>query len=53
MTTTSSLNRFIRRVIGIEIHKTKSCFDDARIYVIDTEQVTLIVDGGANEGQWA
>ena len=53
MTTTSSLNRFLRRTLGIELHKTKASFNEARLHVINSKQVTLLLDGGANEGQWA
>jgi FkbM family methyltransferase len=53
MTLTSELNRFLRRSVGLEIHKTRSSFDEARMHVIDGEKITLLLDGGANEGQWA
>lgn len=46
MTTTSSLNRILRRTLGIEIHKTRASFDDARLHVIDSKRVTLLLDGG-------
>ncbi len=53
MPTTSSLNRFLRRTLGIEIHKTRASFNEARLHVINSKKVTLLLDGGANEGQWA
>jgi|688.fasta_scaffold70354_3 FkbM family methyltransferase len=53
MTFTSELNRFLRRSIGLEIHKTHSSFDEARMHVINSEKIALLIDGGANEGQWA
>lgn len=53
MTFTSNLNRILRRTAGLEIHKTRANFDEARIHIIDEKKVTLILDGGANEGQWA
>ena len=39
--------------MGLEIHKTRSSFDEARLHIIDEKKVTLLLDGGANEGQWA
>ncbi len=53
MTVTSTINRLLRRFVGIEVHKTKASFDEARLYAILSTNVSLIVDGGANEGQWA
>jgi FkbM family methyltransferase len=53
MTLTSNLNRILRRTLGIEIHKTRSSFDEARTHVIFEKKVSLLLDGGANEGQWA
>lgn len=53
MTLTSTINRFLRRTIGLEVHRTKSSFDEARLYAIHAMNVSLVIDGGAIEGQWA
>lgn len=53
MSFTSRINRALRRHIGVEIHKTRAGFDEARNSVIKMKSVSLIVDGGANSGQYA
>jgi FkbM family methyltransferase len=53
MSITSETNRIFRKILGIEIHKTRASFDEARKNIINEKQITLVVDGGANEGQWA
>jgi hypothetical protein len=40
----------LRRSIGLEIHETHSIFDEARMHVINSEKIALLLDGGANEG---
>jgi hypothetical protein len=53
VTFTSEFNQFLRRSIGLEIHKPHSIFDNARMHVIDSEKIALLLDVGANEGEWA
>jgi FkbM family methyltransferase len=53
MTVTSNLNRIFRRFFGIEIHKTRASYDEARLYVLNSHQISLVIDGGANQGQYA
>ena len=53
MTLTSRINWLLRRVIGIEIHKTRAGFDEARMNVIKTLGIDCVLDGGANSGQYA
>jgi FkbM family methyltransferase len=56
------LKEFFRKTIGIDIHKTKKgyqynpsinyLFSQLRKKVIENTSVDLIIDGGANEGQY-
>jgi len=50
---TFKINLFLTRFFGIQIHKTRGHFNDARMHVIKSGAVEVVLDGGANEGQWA
>jgi FkbM family methyltransferase len=53
MTLTSSINQILRRKFKIEIHKTLIDFEETRYKLLLNSSVTLLIDGGANEGQYA
>jgi FkbM family methyltransferase len=49
----NSTNTFLERVFGLRVILSKGTFDQARIHLLTSSGIDAVVDGGANEGQWA
>jgi len=43
---TFKINLFLTRFFGIQIHKTRGHFNDARMHVIKSGAVAVVLDGG-------
>jgi FkbM family methyltransferase len=50
---TPFINSFLERILGIRIIRKKASFDDARDFLLEKYSIKHVIDGGANEGQWA
>ncbi len=48
-----TINRVLEKFFGIRLIRRKPTFDDARSYVLGLTKPDLVIDGGANQGQWA
>jgi FkbM family methyltransferase len=48
-----SINRILEKTLGVRLIRRKPTFDDAREFILRKLNPSLIVDGGANQGQWA
>jgi FkbM family methyltransferase len=47
------INDFLTRYFGIRVSRARPTFDLARSSLLRRASATLVVDGGANRGQWA
>jgi FkbM family methyltransferase len=47
------LNEFLVKNFGIKITRARPTFELARKSLINTHYISLVIDGGANRGQWA
>jgi FkbM family methyltransferase len=50
---TPRINSFLEKILGIRIVRKKALFDDARDFLLEKYSIKHVIDGGANEGQWA
>jgi FkbM family methyltransferase len=49
-----SLTNFVlEKIFGVRVVLSKGTFDQARIYLLTSNRIDTVIDGGANEGQWA
>ncbi len=49
----NATNSFLEKIFGVRVVLSKGTFDQARVYLITSRGIDAVVDGGANEGQWA
>ena len=49
----NSTNSILERIFGVRVILSKGTFDQARIHLLTSSEIDTVVDGGANEGQWA
>jgi FkbM family methyltransferase len=49
----NATNSVLERIFGLRVISSKGTFDQARIHLLTTGGIDTVVDGGANEGQWA
>jgi FkbM family methyltransferase len=47
------INRILEKFFGIRLIRRKPTFDDARSFILGLTKPGLVIDGGANQGQWA
>ena len=47
------VNRVLEKMFGIRLVRCKPTFDVAREFILGLTQPGLVIDGGANQGQWA
>jgi len=50
---TPFINSYLEEIFGIRIIRKKASFDDARDFLLEKYSIKHVIDGGANEGQWA
>ena len=50
---TNSINKFLVRCFGVKISRSRPTFEQARSFIIKNADITFVIDGGANRGQWA
>lgn len=48
-----TINRVLEKIFGIRLIRRKPTFDDARKFILGFTQPGSVIDGGANQGQWA
>jgi FkbM family methyltransferase len=46
-------NAFLEKIFGIRVVLSKGTFDQARVNLLTSSRIDTVIDGGANEGQWA
>jgi FkbM family methyltransferase len=49
----NATNSVLERIFGLRVISSKGTFDQARIHLLTSSGIDTVVDGGANEGQWA
>jgi FkbM family methyltransferase len=49
----SKINRLLESLFGIRIARARRTFDSSRQILINGTHVDYVIDGGANQGQWA
>ena len=49
----NSTNSVLEKILGIRIIQSKGTFEQARLHLLTSSGIDSVVDGGANEGQWA
>ena len=49
----NATNSVLERIFGLRVTLSKGTFDQARIHLLTSSGIDTVVDGGANEGQWA
>ena len=49
----SHINKILVRHLGLKIVRSRPTFEQARKFLIESCDVSYVVDGGANRGQWA
>ena len=49
----NATNSVLERIFGLRVISSKGTFDQARIHLLVSSGIDTVVDGGANEGQWA
>lgn len=49
----NKINDFLTRILGIRVSRARPTFDLARNTLLRKTAASLVVDGGANRGQWA
>ena len=47
------MNRILEKTLGLRLIRRKPTFDDARDFILRKLSPGLVIDGGANQGQWA
>ena len=50
---TNSINKFLVRCFGVKVSRSRPTFEQARSFIIKNADITFVIDGGANRGQWA
>jgi FkbM family methyltransferase len=50
---TSSINKFLTRFMGVKISRSRPTFEQARNFILGAQNISFVIDGGANRGQWA
>lgn len=49
----NKINRFLVKIFGVKITRARPTFDLARKSLIINNDISLVIDGGANRGPWA
>jgi FkbM family methyltransferase len=49
----NKVNAFLEKLLGIRVTQAKGTFDQARTFLLNSIGIDTVIDGGANEGQWA
>jgi FkbM family methyltransferase len=49
----NTTNAVLEKLLGVRIIHSKGTFDQARVHLLTSSGIDTVVDGGANEGQWA
>ena len=49
----SSLNKLLVRLFKVKVTRARPTFENARNHLIRLKEIDLVVDGGANRGQWS
>jgi hypothetical protein len=49
----NATNSVLERIFGLRVVLSKGTFDQARVHLLISSGIDTVVDGGANEGQWA
>jgi FkbM family methyltransferase len=46
------LNELLRKTTGYAVRRNRVTFDEFKFKLLESMEIDLVVDGGANEGQW-
>ncbi len=48
-----AVNKLLKRTLNLQVKKYQAGLNEARSFVINQQSIGLVIDGGANQGQWA
>ena len=49
----NTTNSVLEKFFGLRVILAKGTFDQARMHLLKSSEIDVVIDGGANEGQWA
>ena len=49
----NTTNSVLEKFFGLRVILAKGTFDQARVHLLKSSGIEVVIDGGANRGQWA